>query len=181
MTILGLEGIEPFRGLRLSDEIIRLAPIKRTTLERLQLKEKELTEREYGLPFYLALQHHINGRTMKDLEKELGVGCAALVNIFGYYEIPRLNRPEAKIRYLKEHGDPRTRSRRIRKRQEELNNDGFPLTSQERETIISAYDILAIRKDIEYWEELVQEVSEKTGIELKVVTSCLEELFKKRN
>ena len=178
MTILGLEGIEPFRGLRLSDEIIRLAPIKRTTLERLQLKEKELTEREYGLPFYLALQHHINGRTMKDLEKELGVGCAALVNIFGYYEIPRLDRPEAKIRYLKEHGDPRTRSRRIRKRQEELNNDGFPITGQERKEIIKAYDLIASHRNIKGWEELVEDVSENTGIELEAVRSCLRKYFK---
>ena len=163
MTILTSEEIQPYRNLRISDEIIRLAPIRRTTLERLQLKEKELTEREYGLPFYLALQHHINGRTMKDLEKELGVGYASLVNIFGYYEIPRLDRSEARRRYFGEDG--------------EFNNDRFSLISQERETIISAYDILAIRKDIEDWEELVEEVSEITSIELKVVTSCLEDLF----
>ena len=165
MTILNSKEIQPYRNLRISD--LELAPnsgIGEITLERLQLKEKELTEREYGIPFYLALQHHINGRTIKDLGKELGVSINSLVNVFWYYEIPRLDRSETKRRYLKEHGDPRTRSRRIRKRQEELKNDGFPLTSQERETIISAYDILAIRRDIEDWEELVQEVSEITRI-----------------
>ena len=167
MTTLNLEEIQTYRNLRVSDEIIRLAPIRRTTLERLQLKEKELTEREYGIPFYLALQHHINGRTIKDLGKELGVSINSLVNVFWYYEIPRLDRSEARRRYFGEDGG--------------LKNDGFPLTSQERETIISAYDILAIRKDIEYWEELVQEVSEITRIELKVVKSHLEEFFKKRN
>ena len=187
MTILNLEGIEPFRDLRISDlELASNSGIGKITLERLKLKEEELTERECGLPFYLALQHHIKWRTVKDLGKELGVSINSLVNVFWYYEIPTLNRSETKRRYLKEHGDPKTKSRRIRKKQDELNNYGFPITDQERKKIIGAYGQIYNKTNFHgdwrksNWRELINPVSEKTGIELKVVTSCLEDLFKKR-
>ena len=99
-------------------------------------------------------------------------------NIFKAYEIPTLDRSETKRRYLKKHGDPRTRSRRIRKRQEELNNDGFPITGQKRKEIIKAYDLIASHRNIKGWEELVEDVSENTGIELEAVRSCLRKYFK---
>lgn len=73
--------------------------------------------------------------------------------------------------------NPRTRSRRIRKKQEELNNDGFPLTSPERKKIIRTYDKIIIYRFVDHWGELVGDVSKKTGIEPEAVRSCLRKYF----
>ena len=181
MTILNSKEIEPFRGLRLSDlELVSGMGIGRITLKRLQLKERELTKNGYGLPYSVAFQHHIKGITMKELQYELGVKYTPLVSIFDYYGIPRLTRSEAQKRSIEERGPPTKRFKSIRKKHEKFNKNRFSLTGQKRKEIIKAYDSIAPYRDIEGWEELVEEVSEKTGIKPEDIRIYFGKYFRKR-
>jgi len=181
MTILNEDEVEQYRGLRLSDlELVSGMGIAIITLKRLQLKENELIlEGGSGLPYYLACQHHIKWRAINDLGEELGVGRSPLVSIFDYYGIPRLSPSEAQTRSIKERGPPTKRFKGIRKKHEKFNN-GL-LASQERKKIIREYDKIVINRYVDHWEELVDPVSEITGIEQEAVRSYLGKYFRKKN
>ena len=179
MTILGLEGIEPFRGLRLSDlELVSGMGIGRITLKRLQLKERELTKNGYGLPYRVAFQHHIKGITMKELQYELGMSYRSLLNIFKAYEIPRLDQSEAQQRSFKERGPRKKRAEDEREKQEKIDHDKF-FADERKAKIIGTYSKIAGSRVIVdgNWRGVIPEVSEKTKYPEEVVTSCLEDLF----
>ena len=179
MTILNSKEIEQYRNLRISDlELASNSGIGEITLERLRLKEEELTKNRYGLPFYLAFQYHIKGITMKELQYELGVKYTPLVSIFDYYGIPRLSRSEAQQRSFKERGPRKKRAEDEREKQEKIDHDKF-FADERKAKIIGTYSKIAGSRVIVdgNWRGVIPEVSEKTKYPEEVVTSCLEDLF----
>ena len=95
MTILSEKQVERFRDLRIAN-LERIEGVGKPSLKRLKEFEKLLEERKFdgGLPFYIAYKHHIAGKYMNKLAKELKLNKGYLNILFRYYGIPTLNYSE---------------------------------------------------------------------------------------
>lgn len=205
MTILNNEGIEQYRDSRVESlEIIE--GISGNTLEKLKSLEEEIIDSNsgcYGLPFYLAHEHHPGGKSVASLSRELEVNQIGLRIVFSYFDIPTLNRHEA-ITRLHSNPNPELRKKQSEGRRRYLeerkankrvygntcekvdrkksNVDGELMEREVRGVsygdVVRSYDKIIIHTDhVGDWKTLIHLVSENTGTESEFVKSCLEKLF----
>ena len=190
MTTLTEEQVKQYLNLRVGHlEIIE--NLSRNTLKKLKSLEEKILDHNsncYGLPFYLAYNHHLGGKSMISLSDELSVYQFGLRTLFSYFEIPMLTKSEANKRL---HSNPEFKKKQakgIRRNAEEKweGARAYRDTGKEEDRskitidIIRAYDeIITYADNVEDWRELISPVSKKIGAEPDVVRSCLKSLFKK--
>jgi len=180
MTILNIEGVGRYKGLRVSDlEPSPLSCFRASSIERLRLAESGLVEKGYGdgLPCYIAYGIHIEERSIQSLAKEVGVCASVLAKVFDHYNIPKLTGPEAKRRQFEDPEFRRKMAEAKRKSREKFNDDEESLII--RKVVVKTYDGIALHRDIiDGWRSVVPEVSEITGLTKEVVEFHLVEFFK---
>lgn len=83
------------------DRIAQEGKIKTASLEKLMAHD-DITQTEYGLSIidYLFLWHQFQGRSIRSLAKEVGIGYNILFRIFDELNLPTLTRSESRRREL---------------------------------------------------------------------------------
>lgn len=121
MTELADEEIQQYMDLRVKP-LEKIERLSGNTLEKLKALEEKVIDGNsgcYGLPFYLAHEHHPGGKSVLNLSQELGVNQTSLRTLFSNFDIPTLTRQEASIRL---HSDPafaKKRAEGLRRNSEE--------------------------------------------------------------
>jgi hypothetical protein len=96
MTILGSSDIEQFRDIKIAYTGM-INGITKKHYEALMRVEDGLPQQgiQYGLPAYVALLHHVYGRSLRSIAQEWGVFHQELTILLESCAIPRLTRYEA--------------------------------------------------------------------------------------
>jgi hypothetical protein len=111
MAHLSSGELNKYKKLHVSD-IKTGDGIGKRLLERLRLSEKNLHKKAYGLPFFVASEHHLHELSLNEIAKRLNLYPRDLSAMLSYYKIPYLSRYEAVREMLYERWkDPEFRER----------------------------------------------------------------------
>lgn len=89
------EELDTYKGLRVSD-IITKTDISNPVLGRLQTAEKRFCNNEFGLPYFVAFTHHLGGKSLRAIAKDLGLYDHHDIGMmFSYFGIPHLSQKES--------------------------------------------------------------------------------------
>jgi len=101
MVILTLKELEPYKGLRVLDTE-SIYGIPQRALRKLQTFEQQLLDKGsgYGMPYYAALELHVNGKNTSQMAQGFDIRSATYVSIMlNHFKIPRLSRGEVARRH----------------------------------------------------------------------------------
>ncbi|MBI4015026.1 MAG: hypothetical protein HY365_03675 [Candidatus Aenigmarchaeota archaeon] len=103
MVTVTAEQLEAYKGLTAGSMKKGFGSAVYAYRRGIDAEARVQAEHGVNLPFYLAQQYHINGKSITELSEELGLGKVYIKDLFEYLSIPRLTPEEARMRDVRLH------------------------------------------------------------------------------